>query len=65
VGRVMRYQVTLPVRGTYPQIRKFVDGALAQVPALSLDGIQFERRNIGDATVDAKIKFVVYLGKKS
>ena len=61
----MRYQFTLPVRGTYPQIRKFVDGALADVPALSLDSIQFERRKIGDATVDAKLKLVVFLGRGS
>ena len=65
VGKLTRYQLTLPVRGTYPQIRKFVDAALAEVPALSLDSIQFERRKIGEATVDAKIKLVVYLGTKS
>ena len=64
VGSLMRYQFTLPVRGTYPQIRKFVDEALAEVPALALDSIQFERRKIGDATVDAKVKMVVYLGNK-
>jgi Tfp pilus assembly protein PilO len=65
VGKLTRYQFTLPVRGTYPQIRKFVNSALAEVPALSLDSIQFERRKIGDATVDAKVKLVVYLGTKS
>lgn len=65
VGSLMRYQFTLPVRGTYPQIRKFVDVALAEVPALSLDSIQFERRKIGDATVDAKLKLVVFLGNRS
>lgn len=64
VGRLTRYQVTLPVRGAYPQIRKFVDDALAEVPALSLESIQFERRKIGDATVEAKVKMVVYLGQK-
>jgi Tfp pilus assembly protein PilO len=65
VGGLLRYQFTLPVRGTYPQIRKFVDVALAEVPALSLDSIQFERRKIGDATVDAKLKLVVFLGAGS
>ena len=65
VGELMRYQVTLPVQGTYPQIRKFLRSALAGIPALSLDSIQFDRRKIGDATVEAKIKLVVYLGKNS
>lgn len=64
VGGMMRYQITLPVRGSYPQIRKFVDAALGEVPALSLDSIQFERRKIGDAMVEAKLKFVVFLGNK-
>ncbi|MBK5104033.1 MAG: hypothetical protein JJE42_07275 [Burkholderiales bacterium] len=65
VGGLTRYQFTLPLRGTYPQIRKFVDEALAEIPALSLDSIQFERRKIGDATVDAKLKMVVFLGRSS
>lgn len=65
VGELVRYQLMLPVRGGYPQIRKFVDAALAEVPALALDSIQFERRKIGDAAVDAKLKLVVFLGNKS
>jgi hypothetical protein len=63
--QIMRYQITLPVRGTYPQIRKFVDGALLGVPALALESIQFERQKIGDPMVEAKVRFVVYLGKKA
>jgi len=58
-------QVTLPVHGTYPQIRKFVDGAMAEVSTLSLEGIQFDRPKVGDAMVDAKVKLAVYLGKRS
>ena len=65
VGELMRYQVVLPVQGTYPQIRKFVDGALADVPSLSLEGIQFERQKVGDAAVAAKVRFVVYLENRS
>jgi Tfp pilus assembly protein PilO len=64
-GALTQFQLTLPVRGTYPQIRKFVDGAMAEVSTLSLDSIQFERQKVGDALVDAKIKLAVYLGKKS
>lgn len=64
-GGLTQYQLTLPVRGTYPQIRKFVDRAMADVPTLSLDGIQFDRQKVGDPTVDANVKFALYLGKKS
>jgi len=64
-GGLTQFQLTLPVRGTYPQIRKFVDGAMAEVSTLSLDSIQYDRQKVGDAMVDAKIKLVVYLGKKT
>jgi hypothetical protein len=65
VGRLTRYQVILPVKGTYPQVRKFVVGALAEVPNLSLDSIQFERQKVGDSMVEAKVKLVMYLGQRS
>jgi Tfp pilus assembly protein PilO len=64
-GGLTQFQLTLPVHGTYPQIRKFVDGALTDVAALSLEGIQFERQKVGEPMVNAKVKLAVYLGKKS
>jgi hypothetical protein len=60
-----QFQLTLPVRGTYPQIRRFVDIAMSDVSSLVLDSIQFERRKVGDASVEAKVKLTAYLGKKS
>ena len=65
VGRLTHFQVILPVRGTYPQVRKFVAAALASVPNLSLDSVQFERQKVGDAVIEAKIKLVMYLGQRS
>jgi Pilus assembly protein, PilO len=65
VSRLTDYQVILPIKGTYPQVRKFVATALAEVPNLSLDSIQFERQKVGDSTVDAKVKLVLYLGQRS
>jgi hypothetical protein len=64
-GGLTQFQLTLPVRGSYPQIRKFVDRALIDVPTLSLDSIQFERQKVGDVSVDAKVKLIVYLGQRS
>jgi hypothetical protein len=65
VSRLTDYQVTLPIKGTYPQVRKFVATALAEVPNLSLESIQFERQKVGDSTVDVKVKLVLYLGQPS
>ena len=59
-----QFQITLPVRGSYPQIRKFVNAALEEVPTLSLDSIHFERQKVADAAIEAKVRLIVYLGKK-
>jgi hypothetical protein len=65
VGRLTHYQIILPVKSTYPQVRKFVAAALVEVPNLSLDSIQFERQKVGDTTVEAKVTLVLYLVQKS
>jgi hypothetical protein len=65
VGRLSHYQVILPLRGTYPRIRKFVASALAQVRSLSLESIQFERQKVGDQSVEAKVKLVMYMERGS
>ena len=61
LGGPTKFQITFPVKGTYPQIRKFISSAQADVPALALSGVQFERKKVGNPTVDAKIKFVVFM----
>jgi len=64
VGKLIQYQVTLPVRGSYPQIRRFVDESLAKEPALSLQSIHFERQKIDDPAVQAKVKMTMFLGEE-
>ncbi len=58
--RVVRYQLVYPVRGTYPAIRKFVDGSLAAVPSLALGGLRMERSTVGASQLDAEVKFVIF-----
>lgn len=60
--KLERYQITLPVRGSYTQIRKFIGRLLADLPAVSLDGVSFKREKIGDAQVESQIKFTLYRG---
>lgn len=64
-GRLVQYQLTFPVTGPYPQLRRFVAAALADVPTLTLASVKFERKGIGEAVSEAQLKFVVYLGKTS
>ena len=42
-GRLERYELALPVSGSYAQIRDFLNRALAEIPALSLDQMTLRR----------------------
>jgi hypothetical protein len=55
------YRVSLPLRGSYAQVRAFVAAALNAMPYLSLDSIRFERRSVGDASVETRVKFSLFL----
>ncbi len=60
-GKLIRYDIVLPVKGGYVQIRKFIAQAMADVPSLSLDGIAFVRQKVEETAVDAQIRFTLYL----
>ena len=58
---VVHYQINLPVRGSYLQLRKFLAKVLSEIPNISLDQISYERSKIGDSAVDANIRLTLYL----
>lgn len=60
-GKLTRLQVTLPLKGSYLQIRKFLAAILSEVSIASLDSVKFERQKIGESTIDARIKLTLYL----
>ena len=61
-GKLLRYQITLPVKGSYLQIRQFVMQALLDVPVAALDDIDFKREAINASQLEARIKFTLFLG---
>lgn len=65
VGRLVLYQMTLPVKGEYPQIRKFLTDLPGALPAVALENVQFERQKIADPNVEAKIRLVLYMERAS
>jgi len=54
------YRITLPIRGTYPQIRQFVAATLKSMPIASLDALRFERKKAGDPQLEAQLRLTVY-----
>lgn len=63
VGKLVHYEITLPVNATYQDLRNFTAAVLSALPFAALDQIRFQRQQIGDVMVDAEIKFTLYLGK--
>ena len=61
--RLDRYQMTVPIQGSYPAIRAFVSAVLREVPTVSLEQIQFERPDVADGRVDAQVSFIFHLAK--
>lgn len=62
-GKLMHYDIVLPAKGSYFQVRKFLAQALREVPNLALDGISVSRQRIDEAAVDVQLKFTLYLGE--
>jgi hypothetical protein len=64
-GRIERYQIQLPVNGTYGQMREFLDRALAEIPVLSLDQITLKRETRRDGTVQAELRLTLHMVAKN
>jgi Tfp pilus assembly protein PilO len=59
--KLARYQITLPLVGSYGQVRRFVATVLADVPAASVDEIQMKRESIASTTLEVRIRLSMYL----
>ena len=62
-GRIVRYEIALPVAGSYPQIREFLKRSLAEIPVLSLDQISLKRENRNDGAVQAELRLTLHMVK--
>ncbi len=59
--RLARYTFEFPIKAEYSSVRKFIDRTLEAAPALGLDKLHVERKNVGDTVVSADVGFVVYM----
>jgi hypothetical protein len=55
------YRVTLPVRGSYPQLRDFLGAVLKDMPVASIDGLRFERKRAAETQLEAQVRVTVHL----
>jgi len=62
-GRLERYEIVLPLTGSYTQMREFLKRALAEIPVLSLDQISLKRDNRREGTVHAELHLTLHMVK--
>lgn len=55
-----RLRVTMPVTGSYAQVRRFIGAALAHDPSLSLDSIKLRRQSPMSADLDAELQWSLH-----
>jgi Tfp pilus assembly protein PilO len=56
-GRIERYEIVLPVTGSYAQIRDFLKRALAEIPVMSLDSLSLKRK---DDSIQAEMRLTLH-----
>ncbi|MBT3067992.1 hypothetical protein [Rhodoferax sp. U11-2br] len=59
--KVQRYQITLPARASYPQLRAWLAEVMNAVPAMALNDIGFQREEVGSESVQANVRFSLFL----
>ncbi|HUO44300.1 MAG TPA: hypothetical protein VMT94_05235 [Burkholderiales bacterium] len=60
-SNVMRYQIVLPLHGSYVQARLFIAQALDEVSPLTLEEVAIKRASVGDRNTETSVRFVMYL----
>ncbi|HRQ05018.1 MAG TPA: hypothetical protein PK580_03545 [Nitrosomonas halophila] len=60
-SKLARYEIQLPLQGSYPQIRGFIADALRAIPALALVDVAFKREAIQAGRLDVRLGMHLYL----
>jgi hypothetical protein len=55
------YRISLPVRGSYPQLREFLGALLKDMPIASLDALRFERKKVAEAQLEAQVRITLHV----
>jgi hypothetical protein len=62
-ARLARYEMILPVRGSYAQIRAFIADALETVPAMAISAIAIKREAVTSEKLEVRLEINLYLNK--
>ena len=60
-ARLARYEMILPIRGRYPQIRSFIADSLQDIPSLAIAGMVVKRENVQTEQLDVRLEINLFL----
>jgi hypothetical protein len=56
-----RYQLTIPIRARFTDVRRFAESVLRELPFASLDEISVKKTVTADSLVETRLRFSFYL----
>jgi hypothetical protein len=59
-GALVRYRLSFPIDGPYPNVRRFIDSTLIAIPALAIDDLSIARKSIADQNVEAQVRMSIF-----
>jgi hypothetical protein len=59
-GGLLRYRLSFPIVGPYPNVRRFLDSTLDTLPMLAIDDLSIARKAIGDGAVEAQMRMTIF-----
>ena len=62
-GRIVRYEMVIPIAGSYAQIRDFLQRSLAEIPVMSVDQLALKRETRNDGAIQAELRLTLHLVK--
>ncbi len=54
------YRITLPLHGSYTQLRRFLSAVLSDMPTVSIDSLRFERSKSADTQLSAQLRVTLH-----
>ena len=58
---VLQVHVHQPVRASYPQLRRYLEAVLREVPNASLDQVAARRDNVGQSQLEARLRWSLWI----
>jgi len=62
-GRIVRYEIVLPVSGSYGQIRDFLRRTRAEIPVMSVDQLTLKRDERKGGSIQAEMRLTLHMVK--